>query len=100
MVEKIIKVKQSKNFSNVGSVMLEVTLGRKCLFPNTIANVISITTLHPADSMSGVKSIWLTDDQLLKLVNDILTVGKTDYSTELDKVIEEEMKNKPKDIMK
>lgn len=34
-------------------------------------------------------------ERLLKL-----TVGKSDYSTELDKVIEDEMKHKPKDIMK
>ena len=38
-------------------------------------------------------------DEIRRLKITII-VGKSDYSTELDKAIEDEMKHKPKDIMK
>ena len=43
-------------------------------------------------------------DKLEEVLGDVWNYAilshKRDYSTELDKVIEEEMKNKPKDIMR
>ena len=43
-------------------------------------------------------------DKLEEVLGDVWNYAilshKRDYSTELDKVIEKEMKNKPKDIMK
>ena len=52
-----------------------------------------------ATELDSYEYIEMAGDRIRDLKRPDI-VGKSDYSTELDKVIEEEMKNKPKDIMK
>ena len=58
--------------------------------------------IHPTLPPNHIR---FNQQETMKLIKWLVTmnldiVGKSDYSTELDKVIEEEMNHKPKDIMK
>ena len=80
MVEKIIKIKQSKEFGNVGSMTLEIILDRKLICPNINTNMITMISSHPSnlDSLNRWISMCLTNKQLLELADKIKThVGKS-----------------------
>ena len=58
--------------------------------------------IHPTLPPNHIR---FNQQETMKLIKWLVTmnldiVGKSDYSTELDKVIEEEMKDTPKDIIK
>ena len=58
--------------------------------------------IHPTLPPNHIR---FNQHETMKLIKWLVTmnldiVGKSDYSTELDKVIEEETNHKPKDIMK
>ena len=78
----------------------------------TIERITSRFEVRMWSDRTNYLVVMLIDDKQAKALVDHInarlcmchefetTVGKTDYSTELDKVIETEMKHKPKDIMK